>query len=254
MVVFRKKRMYRRRKGGALKALAKGKKSKIEVLAKSVRTIQKKMKKDHNYLNYVQGTTQVNISSPYHGINLCDFSSMTAMFGSSADDETDNKIVHQSFGIDGYISLENLINNEEDTVTITMFLVSLKDSIGSAFNPATGALSLTNTVHYYSQDGLTMLNKKIFNIHKVKRKVITNHATALANPSAQTQSGTDFRFYWKWSPRQYITNPVGNWKSLSSGLDPSKCYYLLTFNNNSVLDLESPAFTYNIVHTMKTVA
>lgn len=233
--------------------MAKGKSSGLQSLAKAVAGLQRKVRGQHQFLSYVQGATQSNLSTPFNAINLCDFSAMTGMFGSSADDETDNKIIHQSFGIDGYVSLENLLNNEEDSVTITMFLVSLKDQIGGAFNPSTGALTLSNTVHYYSQDGLTMLNKRIFNIHKVKRRVITNHGTALAQPSAQTQGGTDFRFYWKWSPRSTILNPTGDWKSLASGLDPSKSYYLLIFNNNSVVDLESPCITYNIVHTMKTI-
>lgn len=228
------------------------KKPVIKSVDKRLRRLEKKDRDQHQYLNYVQGATQTNITQPFTGINLCDFNSMTAMFGAGADDETDQKIIHSSFGIDGYISLENLINDEENTIQLTMFLVSLKDQIGSAFNPATSALTLSNTVHYYSQDGLTMLNKKVFNIHKVKRLSLTNHNKALADPSAQTQHGTDYRFYWKWRPNQYITNPLGNWKSLGSGVDPSKTYYLLIFNNNSTLDLESPAFTYNVVHTMKT--
>ena len=62
--------------------------------------------------------------------------------------------------MDGYLSLENLINDEENTVSFTMFLVSLKDEIGDAFNTASGVLSLTANEHYYQQNGLCMLNKK----------------------------------------------------------------------------------------------
>lgn len=247
-------RRYARKGRSKIARMAKGKTTSVQALAKAVRRLQRHNKSQPEYLNYVQGATQANISSPFHVINLCDYTSMTPMFGSDANDDDQNKVIHKSFGIDGYISLENLINNEEDSITITQFLVSLRDHIGPAFNTSTGALSLTNQIHYYSQDGLVMLNKKCFRIHKVIRRVLSNHGTSLSNPSAQNQYGTDYRFYMKWSPNSSIQNPTGDWKALSCALDPSKQYYLLTFNNNSVADLESPAFTYNVVHTMKTVA
>lgn len=256
MAYGRKSKYQRRyaRKGRARVAkMARGKTTAIQALAKSVRTIQRKMRSQHQYLNYFQGGNQENCNSPLKVINLCEYSAMGAIFGADGDDDNNQKIVHQSFGIDMYLSLENLINNEEDTVTFTIFLVSLKDNIGTAFNPSSGALTLTNGAHYVIQNGLTMLNKKIFNIHKVKRRVLTNHGTALSQPSAQTQYGTDCRFYMKHSPRTTITNPVGDWKALSSALDPSKQYYLMIFNDNSALDLESPCVSYAITHTMKTI-
>jgi len=246
-------RKYQRKRKSTVAKMAKGKSTQIQALAKSVRSLQLASRGQHQYLNYFQGASRDNINSPVLAVNLCNFSAMGAIFGTDANDGQNPKIVHQSFGIDAYVSLENTINNEEDTITMTAFLVSLKDDIGGAFNPTTGALTIANGSHYVIQNGLCMLNKKIFNIHKVKRKVITNHGTPLANPSAQTQSGTDFRFYWKHSPRSLITNPVGEWTSLSSALDPSKQYYMLFFNDNSVADLESPCVSYSIVHTMKTV-
>lgn len=246
-------RRYARKGRSKVGKLARGKTTSIQALAKAVRSIQRRDRAQHQYLNYVQGSTQFSITNPWSSVNLCNFSSMTAMFGSAADDETDNKIVHQSFKLDAYVSLENLLNNEEDTINMTAYIVSLRDAIGDGFNPSSGALTLTNQVHYYSQDGLAMLNPKIFKIHRVWRKVLTNHGTALSGPSAQTQSGSDWRFSYKCSPRSMIQNPYGNWKAMASANDPSKQYYLIIFNNNSVVDLESPAVTYNVVHTMKTV-
>lgn len=238
---------------GRVARMAKGKVTSVQALAKSVQSIQRKMRTQHQILNYVQAQTQDNLTANYNAYNLCNYNAMVPTFGTDADDDNNYKIVHKSFGMDMYISLENLINNEEETITFTCFLVSLKDHIGPAFNQSTGVLSLTNGVHYYSQAGLTLLNKKCFNIHKVKRRVLTNHGTALTGPSAQTQGGTDFRFYWKWSPNQVIQNPAGDWKALSTALDPSKQYYLLIFNDNSAADLESPCITYNVVHSMKTI-
>lgn len=246
-------RKYARRGRKSVAKLAKGKTTSIMALARTVRSLQRAQKSQHQYQNYVVSASQTNVNANYLALNLCNYNTMFPIFGADADDDNNQKMTHMSIGMDFYLSLENLINNEEDTITFTMFLVSLKDHIGSAFDPATGSLTLVNGNHYYQQNGLAMLNKKAFNIHKVMRRTLTNHGTTLANPSAQTQYGTDCRWYWKISPRSVITNPVGDWKVLQSALDPSKQYYVLIFNDNSILDAESPALSYNFVHTVKTI-
>lgn len=246
-------RRYARKSRGKVAKMAKGRSSQIQVLAKSVRSIQRKINKQHQLLNYVQSDSAVNQNGDYTYYNLCNYSSLTPVFGTDADDDNNYKIVHQSVGLDMYLTLENTINNEENTITFTMFLVSLKDDIGGAFNPSNGALSLNVNQHYVIRNGLTLLNKKCFNIHKIKRRVLTNHGTALTSPSAQSQGGSDCRWYWKISMNKVVQNPTGDWKNLQSALDPSKQYYVLIFNDNTTLDGESPALTYNFVHTMKTI-
>lgn len=254
-MAYGRKTKYRRRyaRKGRVARMAKGKVTGVQALAQSVRRLQRQVRGQHQLLNYQQSASRVNVNSDVSVYNLCAYNGFTPIFGTDADDDNNYKIVHKSFGIDGYLSLENTLNNEEDTVTFTMFLVSLKDHIGAAFNSATGGLTLTANEHYYMQNGLCMLNKKCFTIHKVLRRVLTNHGTALTAPSAQTQYGTDCRFYMKWSPNKVIQNPIGDWKALGSALDPSKQYYFLIFNDNSIADLESPAFSFNFVHTMKTI-
>lgn len=224
----------------------------VQVLAKAVNKLQAKGRALHQYLNYAQSESRVNLTADLIAFNCCNYSAGTPIFGADADDDNNYKAIHQSFGLDCYISLENTINNEPDTTTFTIFFVQLKDDIGNVFNTTTGALTLTAGTHYYIQNGQCMINKKMFKIHKVIRKVLTNHGTALTAPSAQSQSGTDFRFYIKHSPRTMITNVGGDWKNLSCSVDPSKQYHLLIFNDNSALDLQSPSFTYNLVRTMKT--
>lgn len=246
-------RKYARKARGKVAKLAKSKPSAVQALAKSVRSIQRKMRNQHQLLNYKQSGSQDSMSADYNYYNICNYNGMTPVFGTDADDDNNYKIVHQSVGMDFYLSLENTINNEKDTIGFTIFLVSLKDHIGSAFNPSTGALTLNANQHYVIQNGLTMLNKKCFNIHKVKRRVFTNHGTSLSNPSAQTQSGTDCRWYWKIGLNKVIQNPTGDWKTLSSALDPSKQYYVLIFNDNSSFDGENPSMSYNFVHTMRTI-
>ena len=236
-----------------IKSLAKPKQTQIATLAKAVTKLQKATKLQHQYQNYTVSESNVLINSPYNSFNICNFAGMTPIFGADADDDNNQKAVHHSYGMDCYLTLENPVSNEENTIGFTIFLVSLKDDIGDAFNPATGALTLTSALHYYQQNGLCMLNKKCFNILKVMRKTLTNFGTSLGTAAAQSQHGVDCRFYIKQSPRSVITNVKGDWKQLSSGVDPSKQHYLLIFNDNSSLDGEYPTLTYNRVHTMKTI-
>lgn len=245
-------RKYARKGRSKVGAMAKGKSTKIQSLAKAVSRIQRSMRTNVEYLNYGQQGYFAPTNTP-DVLNLSAFSSFSDLFGSSSNDDVANKIVHKSFGIDMYLTLESTVN-EPDTTMFTIFLVSLKDSIGPAFNSSTGALSLSNGQHYSIQGGMALLNKKCFTIHKTKRVVLSNHGTSLANPSAQTQGGTDWRHYWRIPVNKMITNPIGDWKALGTAQDPSKQYYLLVFSDNSGVDLQNPRFNYNIVHTMKTVA
>jgi len=235
-----------------VKSLAKGKPNAIQTLAKEVKALKAKNKKDHQYLNYGQAEARVNVIGDYVAINMCNFAVAQPIFGADADDDNNYKIVHHDFKMDCFLTLENTIN-EPDTTTFTMFLVSLKDDIGTAFNVSTGALTLVDTIHYYNQSGQVLLNKKCFKIHKTIRKTMTNYGTALSAPAAQTQSGTNARFMIKATPKQTITNVRGDWKVLPSAIDPSKQYYFIIFSDNSALDLQNPGFTYNIVRTMKTI-
>lgn len=246
-------RTYARKGRGARVAkMARGRITAVQALAKSVRTLQRKVKTQHQYLNYAQGVS-TGVSENWYALNLSQYASYSPIFGTDTNDDDDNKIVHVAFGLDGYLDLANAVNNEENTITFTIFLVSLKDAIGNAFNPATGALTLNNGLHYQFQNGLVMLNKKVFNIHAIRRRVLTNHGTDLGSPSAQTQHGSNYRFYLKHRVNKVIQNPYGDWKAMSSAQDPSKQMYLLIFNDNSLVDLESPTFTCNVVHTMKTI-
>lgn len=248
----RKSLLRVRRKWNKVSKMAKGKQTKIQTLAKAVKSLQLANRKNSEYLNYWQYGSQ-SVVGDVSVINLSGFNGFIDAFGTSSNDDTGNKMVHKSFGMDLYLTLEATVN-ETDTTQFTMFLVSLRDIIGNAYNPSSGALSLISGQHYVIRGGQVLLNKKCFKIHKMKRITLTNHGTSLANPSAQTQSGTDCRFYWKSRPNALITNPVGDWKSMNSAQDPSKQYYLLTFSDNSSGDLQNPQLQYNIIHTVKTVA
>lgn len=245
-------RKYARKGRSKVGAMAKGKTTQVQTLAKAVSRIQRTLRTQPEYLNYSQSDV-FNVAGDCSVVNMCNYYTMQDCFGSSANDAANNKIIHKSMGIDCYLALENTLN-EPDTTQFTIFLVSLRDSIGSTFVPSSGALSLSSGLHYVIRGGLVLVNKKIFKIHKTKRVVLTNHGTSLANPSAQSQGGTDARFYWKLQANNTIINPTGDWKSMSSAQDPSKQVYMLIFNDNVTADLQSPKFQFNAVHTFKTVA
>lgn len=255
MPFMSRKYRARRRVRKPVAKLASGKrKTAIQKLAGAVARLQKKNRSDAEYLNFQYGVEPTGMESPAYIYPLNFYSGMTPIFGVSADDLAANKIIHKTAGVDMRVTLENPVNNEENTVGFTAFLVSLKDDIGSVFNPTTGAITLTQNVTHYINQGMALLNKKMFNIHRVKRFTLTNHGENLNYSSAQTQYGTDMRWYWKVAINKTIQNPQGNWKSLGSALDPSKNYYIIVFNDNSVIDLESPTVAITAVHTFKTVA
>lgn len=239
---------------GKVAKLAKGKDTTTRVLAKSIKALQKKINKQGVDLYYKQTFDGQYISADALSYNVCDYNNYTNTFGSSADDDVYNKIKHLSSKMDIYINMYNEYNNTQ----FTAFLVSLKDEIGSSFNPSTGGITLTADQHYTkvsTYSGLVHLNPLYFKVHRVKRFIVGNNGTAAGTATAERQSGkSDIRWSWNVRGNRTIVNPVGNWKALRSTLDPSKNYYVLLFNDNSALDSEFPTLTMNVLHKMRTTA
>lgn len=233
--------------------IAAGKITNMQTLAKAVKKLQNKDRNEAEYLNFTQQFLDNNVDAPCKIVNLSDYSGMVSTFGTSANDNEDNKIIHKSVGMHCRVSLENVVNNEESTIGFTAFLVSLNDDVGNVYNNLTGGLTLTLGATHEIIQGMALLNKKIFKVHKTKKFTLTNYNQALISPAAQSQYGTDKRWYWRLPINKTITNPRGDWKQLGCALDPSKQYYLLIFNDNSASDFESPTLSFVAVHTFKTV-
>lgn len=236
------------------KTKAKDKRPTNAKLQRQINRLRSQVNRDVEHLNLVQVVDNVNVTQPALSLGLSYFSGMTPTFGTSNDDFESSKIIHKNAVLDCYVSLENSVNDEESTIGFTAFIVSLKDEIGPYFLPGSGGLTLTAGITHETIKGMVLLNRKMFRIHKSKRFTLTNHNTSLANPSAQTQFGTDRRWYWKINPNKVVSNPYGNWKALNSANDPSKTYYFLLFTDNTSADAESPACSITAIHTMKTVA
>lgn len=245
---------YKRRKGGrkrkGVSRLTKAKPTAINTLAKAVKSIQSKMRKKTIMLNYGQQFDK-ELSQDVDIFKLSNYSNWTAIFGTNANDAHAKTMIHKGFGIDMYLNS----STEPNSVQFTVFLVSLKDEArGFAFNNTNGNLSLSSGVDYYAQNGLVLLNKHSFNIHAIRRCVLGNNGVGLGSSTAQTQYGTDRRYYFKIRTSKKVQNQGGDWKDLDCSPDPSDNYYLLIFNDNGILDAEWPRARINVVHTVEQLA
>lgn len=250
--MYGRRKGYKRpaRKGGkGVSRLIKPKTTAITTLAKAVKSIQSKMKRKSVYLNFGEKIDNSLLSGNLDIFPLCKFSNWAAIFGADANDVEANKCIHKSFGID--MRFES--NSETDAINFTVFIVSLKDGM-RGFDNSSAALSLSNNLDYHWQDALAMVNKKSFNIHYTKRFTLGNNGVGLGSSTAQTQYGTDRRFYTRIRPNNTIENPRGDWKAMTCSPDPSDNYYLLVFNDNNILDATYPRVRANVVHTVEQLA
>lgn len=251
---------YRRRiirKKSAIKRLAKGRKTTaVQTLAKQIQGIKMRMRKDTKIVNYVQngGSVGSALGAEFNAFVIPNLTNWSPTFGASADDNEQPSAIWKSTGMDMLFRSYS----EPTEVNFTVFLVRCKDVMAPYINLTTGAVTLTAGTHYVSSAsgtqvaaGLVMLNKKFFQILKIKRFTLGNNGTTLGQPSAQTQYGTDRRIYMKFSPNTKISNPNGNWASTACPQDPSQNYLLLVFNNNATADAENPHMFWNFVHTVQ---
>lgn len=230
-------------------------------IRKSLRIIQKQINKEQEYIYTNYESYNNVVGNQFLSYNMCDYSAAIPCFGATVNDCSDNKIFHQYTKVQGYLSLEAaaLANNETSTRHYTLLLVRLKDVATSAalgWNSSTGVINVpgaTASTVYRSSEGIGFLNPKLFKVIKRKEITLTNHTATLANSTAQTQSGTDYRFSWKINNKSYIENPAGNWKELSCPQDPSRNYYLIVLNNEDSGDSQWGTLRLNITQCMRKI-
>lgn len=228
-------------------------KTSVAALTKKVNSLVKARQVNTQWLNMQRNDN--NTIAQFYWYNVCNYGSGNPMFGTSTDDFADPKVRFYSSQINCRVSLENSVNNEEETTRFTAFLVSLKDRIPQTkFNNTTGTLTLTPALDYNLISGVAYLNQKLFTIHRTKRFTLTNYGTALSAPAAQSEFGTAHEWTWSITPNCVIENPNGNWNTLSSSMDPSKQYYVLVFSDNQTGDLENPSVVINQIYNFKRIA
>lgn len=260
--------MYRRRYGNKSKfqrkfkntvrtrKVASGKAStNVVKLQRQVSTIRRSLYKKAINCQYISGTN-MSLGADFGQFNLTQYASWSPCFGVSVVDGTDNKAYYKNCTIDCRLTLQNsgLYTSETDTVDYTVFLVSLRDEASNVWNQSNGTLTLSSGRDY--TDGavagmMVRLNPKMFKIHRMKRITTTNFSTGLGFGTAAGPLKPIVKWTWKINPRRSITNPIGDWSALAIDRDPSKNYYVLAFNNNSLADGEAPVFSVYGLHTVQ---
>lgn len=250
------------------KPTASNQKGQIYTLAKKVDYISRSLKSTRVYSQYKLQISST-VSGDYVCLPLIQPTNWQDIF--NMPDVLENKPTAwiKSIGIDSYLSI---YTEKDSRMDFTIFIVSVKNGPGrKLFNDAGDTLgALLPNVHYtknsadtsagVSYSGQVMMNKSIFNIHYVKRCSISNRPSPALDSSAQgkatTLSSTFKRFYTKLTK---LNKPLmnkdggGGWKA---GLDVQDVprgsrYYMLCFNNNSVLDAESPLWSTLAIITMQ---
>lgn len=226
--------------------------SAISSLIKRVNTIDRRYKYSQQTILLGSFASNASLQSDYYIFNPMNFNSSQLIFGTGSNDTSSDKAYHKSMTLQFRVSLENPINNEEETIGFTAMLVKLRDTIpDSKYDSATGALTMVPTTDYYMTVGQSMINPKYFQIVKKSTFWLSNYGTALNAPSGQGMLTKQFT--WRIKPNNYITNPLGDVKTLSASPDPSKQYYLIIFNNNSIADGENPTVSINCVNSLRSL-
>lgn len=249
------KRSYKSRPKRMMRKRVYRKKTTINSLVKSVSRIKRTLRQKSAPLILTRSINNGTVASPLFSYGLDQYQSMTAVFGTGADDLECNRVLDKSDSMDITVTLENSINNEEETINFTAYLVQLKDAIGGAY-ASPGTLSLNNVTHYVSAPtpgGSALLNLKYFKILKSKKFTLTNYGTQLSIPAGQSQFGTNIRWTWKINQPRLIQNPTGNF-NLNGPVDASQARFLLLFNDNSIIDGESPTIQINHVKSLRQIA
>lgn len=232
----------------------------LPALARQVATLKRKVS---GTTSDVQYTTSVN--NPIGNVGgtntyifpISQYSNWTRIFGTDADDESNHKALWRKSNFDFQINA----NGERNLIDYAFYLVSLtKLGMEELFTPSSGGLAgplgvstLTNGVHFIDGGvghGMTMLNRKYFNIHQAKRY----RTGAVPSTLATDTNDLSKRWYLKMSHNSgkghTLQNPKGDWKAIPSPQLAAQNYYILIFNNDSTAD-QSVLFQMTAVHTLQ---
>ena len=231
-------------KGGIIVPSNKTVKAQVAKLTKTVAALKKTSVEQ--VTTFSQYAANENLTANYNVHNLSRiYNYCNPIFGSNAADLQDvGKAYLNSKDI--YVSIQQ--SSEPNLVKMTMYLCSLKDqgATTTLFDPASRQLVLSSGGVNYAQGAdatQAVLNPKAFTVHAVRR--FTMGYEGAAGPAADTYSQRRFKFTIK--PKQkMIENATGNVfnnSDFSSPIDPSQNYFLIVFNDNSLVDLEYPKIT-----------
>lgn len=147
-------------------------------------------------------------------------------------------------------------HTEPAPINCTVFFVSPKNQkvvneTGGAAADACQALQLNTDYTLY--DGMALINKKRWHIHYYKR--ITTLPISSEAPSGTTILGDlrSNRYSFSGKSNLNIRSRTGEWNTVDSfSLAPRMRMHAIVFNNNQVIDLESPQFNLKILFQGQT--
>lgn len=229
----------------------------LPALARQVATLSRQVKGTTSDVQY--GASFNNPIGNIAGNNvfiypLSQYSSWTRIFGTDADDESNHKALWKKSNYDFQINT----NGERSLIDYSFYIVSLtKLGQEELFTPATGGLAgplgitgLTAGTHYFQlYAGLTMLNRKYFNILQVKRLRTGSYGSFATDTNDLSK-----RWYTKMNYNQgkghLLQNPKGDWKSIPSPQPAAQNMYILCFNNDSTAD-QSVNLQMTAIHSLQ---
>lgn len=223
------KRTFRRRK--RRKTL---KKTIRAVVRKAIKPTQTVIRKTHHSI-------PVQLGSNFRPFNLSIIAGTTNIFGTTSDDLLRNQAKWIKMNLDFTVRA----GDEDEGSDLTVYLVSLKNDVkDSVYDTGTGVLNLTLGEDYAINNGAAFVNPRTFKIHK--RWSILFPPT---NASTNWPMSRHKRKFITMRPNAMIKNERGNWADLPAPQKLSHNYFLLAFNNNSLLDSESPTLELHCLNT-----
>lgn len=250
MYGYQRKRTYAGKRKYVRKGLRRVRKTTTSVkrLNRQVSLLRKRVNHNTATQNLTERIADLAlVDQPYTFYNLTNWSNKTPVFATTAVDwNASNKLYHKRMTIDCRLTA----GNELDLIGYRVFLVTLKDNanVPARWNSGTGGLALTANLDYVNTSfGKAMLNPRVFSIIKMKDFFTTAQGSASSG-----NAGNQLVKEWKWTiyPKHTVYNPTGNVSSMVTSFDPSKCYYILIFNDNVSGDLQAPLFYSQVYHSV----
>lgn len=163
------------------------------------------------------------------------------LFGTTVNDLHRNQAKHVKMNLDFTIRS----GDEKQGSDLTVYIVSLRDDVkDEIFDSTSGSLQPVLNEDYSIMNGSAYLNPRTFRIHK-RYPIMFPAKNSVVDPRFNLQR----RFYWTCSPNKLIRNERGDFNNLAMPHKPSHNYYVIVFNNNSILDGEAPTFEAHCLNT-----
>ena len=145
-------------------------------------------------------------------------------------------------------------NTEKGPTQFSCFLVTLKpDTADQVLSIAgSGLTGLVSGAHYAkgtTYSGLVHLNEQFFTIRKQWRFIVTSEMLEFGGDPSKEASQSMKRIAFNFPFKRSLHSGRNSWRTAltSDRVSSSAKLYLLMFNNNSALDLESPYVSVNTI-------